>query len=112
MAMFLAHSPREMKRHFAMRNWAALDEAADRLGGESFVLAMPNPHAASHQIITETEPDNGARSVGLRRLADVESPMLLVPWTDLTDAGQVAPTTPSHNYPRFIAFSDAALGSP
>ena len=32
-SMFLAHSPREMKRHCAMKNWAALDSAIDRLGG-------------------------------------------------------------------------------
>lgn len=30
--MFLAHAERGMKKHYAQRNWAALDEAVDELG--------------------------------------------------------------------------------
>lgn len=40
-SMFLAHSPREMKRHYAMRNWAALDEATDRLGERMALVRTP-----------------------------------------------------------------------
>lgn len=39
-SMFLTHSVREMKRHYALRNWTALDAAIIELG-RKFDLALP-----------------------------------------------------------------------
>jgi hypothetical protein len=40
-AMFLGHSPREMKRFYALRNWDALHRATDQLDGLLRLTAPP-----------------------------------------------------------------------